>query len=137
MFLSHHYRFTYYFEILHSLFLILNQEEFQPVKHYLSRINTSRNAKLEKLWNSILGQFLLISFNFAHKTYRTLKMLLLNAHSNFYVILSSYVERHMRKVSSLNFMSFIGFEALKIWTFFLGNLLLSKFWNHFRAEMIP
>ena len=45
-------------------------------------------------------------------------MFLLSAHNNFYIILRSYVEDHVKKNSSLNFMSMAGFQASKIWTFF-------------------
>ena len=46
-FLSCHYGFTNYFEILtFAFFLIFYLEDFQPVKHNISRINTSRNIKL-------------------------------------------------------------------------------------------
>ena len=39
--------------------------------------------------------FGLLFFNFALKTYGTLKMFLLSAQNNFYIILSSYVEGHV------------------------------------------
>ena len=45
-------------------------------------------------------------------------MFLLSAHNNCYIILSSYVERHLQKNSSLNFMPLVGFQASKIWIFF-------------------
>ena len=32
--------------------------------------------------------------------------------------MSSYVEWHVQKNSSLNFMSLVGFQASKIWTIF-------------------
>ena len=40
-------------------------------------------------------------------------MFLLSAQSNFYIVLNSYVEGHVQKsfMSSLNFMSSVGFEA--------------------------
>ena len=64
-------------------------------------------------------------------------MFLLSAQNNFYIILSSYVQRHVHNNSSLNFMSAVGFQASKIWMFFLENLLQSQFGNHFQAEIIP
>ena len=53
------------------------------------------------------------------------------------ITLSSYVERHVQKKSSLNFMSLVGFKASKIWFFFSENLLESKFSNSFQAKIIP
>ena len=60
------------------------------------------------------------------KTSATLKMFLLSAQI-FFVILSSYVEGHVNKKSSLNFMSSVGSQASKSWMFFLENLLQIKF----------
>ena len=37
-----------------NLFLISYLEEFQPVKYYLSRINTSKNIRLRKLYVPIM-----------------------------------------------------------------------------------
>ena len=62
--------------------------------------------------------FLFACLNFALKTYCTLKMFLLCAQNNFYIKMSSYVEGHVQKNSSLNFMSLVGFQASKIWMFF-------------------
>ena len=45
-------------------------------------------------------------------------MLLLSAQNSFYIILSSYLEGHVQKNSSLNFMSLVGFQASKMWMFF-------------------
>ena len=65
-------------------------------------------------------------------------MFLLSAQNNFYIISSSYVAGYVKINSSLNFMSLVGFQASKIWMFFLlENLLQSKYWNHFQAEIIP
>ena len=44
-------------------------------------------------------------------------MFVLSAHNNFYIILGSYVEEHVIKNPSLNFMSLGGFQAFKIWIF--------------------
>ena len=41
-----------------------------------------------------------------------------SAQNNFYIILSLYVEGHMQKSLSLNFMCPVGFQASKIWMFF-------------------
>ena len=62
-------------------------------------------------------------------------MFLLITQNNFYIILSSYVEGHVKKI--LNFMLLVGFQVSKIWMYFWENLLQSKFWNHFQAEIIP
>ena len=48
------------------------------------------------------------------KTYGTLKMFLLSAQNNFYVILSSYVDRRAsERKSTLSFMSLVGFQFAK------------------------
>ena len=51
--------------------------------------------------------------------------------------MSSYVEAHVKKKSSLNFMSLVGFQASKICMFFLENLLQSKFWIVFKLKQFP
>ena len=51
-------------------------------------------------------------------TYGTLNMFLLSVQTNFYVILSSYIEEHRKKKSSLRFISLVYFQVLKVWTFF-------------------
>ena len=51
-------------------------------------------------------------------TYGTLNIFLLSIQTNFYIILSSYVERHTMKKSSLSFMFLIGFQAYKMWMLF-------------------
>ena len=87
----------------------------QIVKYFFSRISTSRNNNTQKLvefgFLAFLPDFFLY---FALKYYGTLKIFLLSAQNNAYVILSSYVEGHVRKKSSLNFMSPVGFQASKI-----------------------
>ena len=40
-----------------------------------------------------------------------MKMFLLSAQKNFYIILSSYVQDYVNKNSSLNFMSSFGFHS--------------------------
>ena len=40
-------------------------------------------------------------------------MFLSTAENKFYLIMSSYVEEHVKKNSSLNFMSLVGFQASK------------------------
>ena len=63
--------------------------------------------------------FLEIIFkNFAFKTYDTLKMLILGVQDNFHIILSYYVEGHLKKDSGPNFMSSKDFQASEIWMFF-------------------
>ena len=66
----------------------------------------------------------------ALNTYGTLSMFLLSVQNNFYIILSSYVEVHLKQNSSLNFMLLVGFQASEIWMFFFFffvNLLQNKF----------
>ena len=45
-------------------------------------------------------------------------MFLLSAQNNFYIVLSSYVQGHVKKYSGLNFMSSVDFHASKIWMSF-------------------
>ena len=73
--------------------------------------------------------------NFVLKTYGTLKMFLLSAQKIFYIILSSYVEGHVQKNSSLNFMSPVGFQASKIWNFLRKISWQSQFGNYFQVEI--
>ena len=57
-------------------------------------------------------------------------MFLLSAQNNFYVIMSSYVEGHVKKNPSLNFLSLVGFQASKICKFFrkfTGEQVLKSF----------
>ena len=69
-------------------------------------------------------------------------MFLLGIQNNFYIILSSYVEGHVKKKqtnkqTTLKFHVFSWFPGLQNLWVFLENLLWSKFWNHFQAEMFP
>ena len=57
-------------------------------------------------------------------------MFLLSNQNNFYIILSSYVEGHVQKNSSLNFMSLVGFQTCKIWMFF-WKIFVDLFWKSF------
>ena len=97
---------------LNLFFPVSYQEEFQPVKYYVSRISTSRNVKLKIVKFSFLASSAFFFLNFALKTYGTLKMFL----NNFYIISSSYVEEHVKKDSSLNFVfgRIPGFQNLDV-----------------------
>ena len=44
-------------------------------------------------------------------------MFLLSTQSNIYIMVTSYVEEHVKKSSSLNFMSSVGFQAFKMFFF--------------------
>ena len=57
-------------------------------------------------------------------------MFLLSAQDNFYIRLSTYVEGHVKKKSSLNFMSSVGFQASKMWTF-LWKFIVELVWKSF------
>ena len=52
---------------------------------------------------------------------------------NFYNIMSSYVEGHVKKNSSQNFVSSVGFQASKIWVFF-GKKFLELVWKSFSGR---
>ena len=85
-------------KILNVAFLISYQEHFQPDKYCLSRISTSRiiiskNIKFNLLAFPAYFLFLISAF----KTYASLKRFLLSAQDNCYIILSSYVEGHVKK----------------------------------------
>ena len=63
--------------------------------NYLSRISTLRNLNLINPRD--INLFWLIFLKFAFKIHGTLKMLILGAHDNFHIILSYYVEGHLKK----------------------------------------
>ena len=52
-------------------------------------------------------------------------MFLLSVQKNFYIILSLYVEWYVKKNSSLNFMSLVGFQASYIGKFTVEQVLKS------------
>ena len=108
------------------------QKEFQPVKYYLSRISTSRNIppppKKKKRKIQFISHFCWLFFNFALKTYGTLKMFLLCAQNNSHIVSSLYVEGHLKQNLSLDFILNFGcFPALQNLGVFFENLLWSKF----------
>ena len=76
--------------------LIWYQEQFQPVKYCLSSISTSRIIKLIKCKIQFLSLSCLLPLIFAFKTYASRKRFLLSAQDNFYIILSSYAEGHVK-----------------------------------------
>ena len=82
----------------------------------------------------------MIFFNFAFKTHGTLKMLILGAQDNSHIILSYYVEGHLKKNSNLNFMSSIDFQASKI-SIFLGSntvkQVLKPFSDRYNSLELP
>ena len=63
-------------------------------------------------------------------------MFLLVAWNNFYIILSSYVERYVRKQLKSEFHVFGWFPDLQNLDVFLENFLWSYFGNHFQAEIV-
>ena len=88
----------------------------------LPKIKSLKHRKIQ-----FLGFLTDFSLNFALKTCCTLKMFLLSARNNFYVIMSSYLEEHVKKISSLNFMSLLGFQASKSCMFFWKNYYRASF----------
>ena len=123
LFLSFHYGFTKCFHIyiyiyiyiyIFFFFSLIYQKKFQLVKYYHSNLSTQLNSRLRIQLFSLFGWFFK---NFPPKTYCILKMFLLSAQNNIYVIMSSYVKGHAQKYLSLNFMSLVGFEASKICMF--------------------
>ena len=59
---------------------------------------------------------------------------MISAQNNSYIILSSHVEGHVQKNSTLNFMSLVAFQASKIWTFFFGKFFMELFWKSFSGR---
>ena len=53
---------------------------------------------------AFFADFFFFFFNFALKTYGTLKILILGAQDSFHIILSYYVEGHVKQNSNLNFI---------------------------------
>ena len=80
-----------------SLFPISYQEEFQLVKHYLSRFSISKNIKLKSCKIQFFRFYGWFFFSFALSTYGTLKMFLFSVQNSFYIILSSYVVGRVKK----------------------------------------
>ena len=60
-------------------------------------------------------------------------MFLLSAQNNFCIILSSFVEGYVKKNSSLNFMSLVGFQASKSGSFF-GKCYVELVWKSFSGR---
>ena len=74
------------------------------------------------------SHFCWLFFNFALKTYGTLKMFLLRAQNNSHIVSSLYVEGHLKQNLSLDFILNFGcFPALQNLGVFFENLLWSKF----------
>ena len=69
--------------------------------------------------------FLFLSFAF--KTYTSLKRFLLSAQDDFYIILSSYAERHVKKKIKSEFYIFGWCPGVHNLEVLLENLLSSKF----------
>ena len=126
MFLRFHYGFANYFEISY-------QEEFHPVKYCLSRISTSRNIKFKRLQNSIFLAFGWF-FKFCPQNLWHFEDVPIKCPKKFLY----YIEFICRRT----------FEKKQVWILclqlaspqnldvFLENLLCSRFWNHFQAEII-
>ena len=119
LFLSCHYGFTNYFEILNFLFLISCQEEFQPVKYYLSRTSAS------KIWSSknckiqFFSLFDWFFFNFCLQNLWYFEEVPLKYPSQFWYYTEFIFRRACEKNSSPDFMFWlVGFQASKIWMFF-------------------
>ena len=88
--------------------------EFKSLKYSLSRIITSRNEAQKNCitqFSNFFGCFFFLIFGL--KTCGTMKMFPLSAQTHFFIILSSYVEEHVKKNSSLSFISLVGLENLK------------------------
>ena len=120
-----------------TIFIFLEHlEDWQKTQ----KQGTLENCVCLKMISKLRDVFLFEVHNPA-KPYSSLKILL-GSQDNFYIILSSYVERHLKKkkkkkknqvwISCLWLLSM----CLKSGGF-MENLLCSKFWNHLPAEIIP
>ena len=117
--MSHHYGFTNCFEISNFVFSNVIPGGISICKVLTFQDWYSHKYKAQKIVKFSFVVFLDdFFFNFALKTYGTLKMFVLCAYNNFYIILSSYLKEHVQKNSSLNFMPPVGFQASEIWMFF-------------------
>ena len=123
--LSWLYQFTDYFKILNFLFSNVPQEEFQPVKYYLPRISTSKNIKLKKMLKLSFQSFLLTFFQFCSQYLWALEYDPIRCPNQFYIILGSYEEVHMKKKVSCEFHVFGQFPGPQNLDVFLENLLQS------------
>ena len=63
-------------------------------------------------------------------------MFLLSAQSNFYIILSSYVEGYVKKNSNLNFMILVSSQVSKMWKCFWKIYFEASFQIIFRKKII-
>ena len=64
-------------------------------------------------------------------------MFLWSAQKNSHIILSSYVDGHVQKNSSMNFMSSIGFQTSKIWMFLFFVELVWKLFSGRSCSLEP
>ena len=64
-------------------------------------------------------------------------MFLLSAQSNFYIILSSYVEGYVKKNSNLNFMILVSSQVSKMWKCFWKIYFEASFQIIFREKLFP
>ena len=97
-----------------TYFNVLIQRKHRKTKKTSFLKKTVKNADLNKavLNKTMTTQEQCVKHNFVAP---------LSAQNNFYIILSSYVEGHVQKTSSLNLMSSVDFQACKIWMFFGRN----------------
>ena len=120
LFLSCCHGFMNCFEILNFVFSNIIPRGVSPYKILTFQGQYFQKYKAQNIVKFIFLAFLAVFFfNFALKTYDTLKMLLLSTQNNFYNILSKFMcRRACAKNSILIFMSLVGFQASKIWMLF-------------------
>ena len=130
-FLRYHYGVTNDLEILNFNFSNTIPRGVSTCKILTFQEQYFQKYKLQKIVKFNVLDFSVESSKILpSKTYGTLKMFLLSAQNNFYIILSSYVEGHVQKYSSLNFMYSVGFQVSKI------QMLFQKFFCGTSLEII-
>ena len=123
-----HYEFTNYFEVSNFLFSNVISEGVSTFKIISIQDQHFKKCKVQKIVKFSFLAFSADFFsNFVLTTYGTLKMFLLSAQNNFDIISSLCVEGHVKKNSSLNFVSLVGFQASTICMFFQKTKCLTSF----------
>ena len=133
LFLSRHYGFTNYIELSNMFFLILYQEEFQPIKYLLSRItNTSRNIKQKNKFS-----FLTFSTDFLWFCLQKLwnfEGVVIKCPKQFLRYIELICSGSCKKNSSVNFVSLVGFQTSKLWMIFWKTYCGASFEIIFRQK---
>ena len=131
--LSGDYRFTNYLEILNFLFSNILPGGVSTCYLPSSRVSTSRNIKLKNC------KILFLTFSVDFLKFSPLNLwyfedVSIKYPKQFLYYIDFICKRHVKKNSSLNFMSSVGFQAPKIWMLFWKIYCGANFEVIFRQE---